>query len=164
MNEMVEYGHAVTVIKQAIEESRYRAAKAGNSEMLSLYYGIGKYVSENTRNGHWGTDAIRSISIQLQKALPGLRGYSESNIKNMRQFYEEWQPFVNRQPSAGGNEVDGKYLLMEIRQPSAGELDWNEFLSLGFSHHMEIISKPKITVSVFFIYITVLFTHGINIL
>ncbi len=143
MDEIIKYGHAVAIIKQAIEESRYRAAKAGNSEMLSLYYGIGKYVSENTRNGSWGTDAIRSISNQLQKALPGLRGYSESNIKNMRQFYEEWRPFVNRQPSADDLEVDGKCLLTEIRQPSAGELDWNEFLSLGFSHHMEIISKTK---------------------
>lgn len=55
--------------------------------MLSLYYGIGKYISENTRNGAWGTDAIRQISKQLQKELPGLRGFSETNLKYMRLFY-----------------------------------------------------------------------------
>lgn len=143
MKEIIKYAHAVTVIRQAIEESRYRAARAGNAEMLSLYYGIGKYVSENTRNGAWGTDAIRSISKQLQQELPGLRGYSESNIKNMRQFYEEWQPFVNRQPMAGDLEVDGSSLLAIIRQPGTGDLDWKEFLSVGFSHHMEIIAKVK---------------------
>ena len=143
MNELMKYAYAVDVIKQAIEQSRYRASKAANSELLSLYYGIGKYVSENTRNGAWGTDAIRQISRQLQKELPGLRGYSESNIKNMRQFYEEWCPYVNRQPTAGDLEVDGKSLLMEIRQPMAGEIDWSEFLSIGFSHHMEIIAKVK---------------------
>lgn len=143
MNEIINYEHAVDVIKQAIEHSRYRALSAGNSEMLSLYYGIGKYVSENTRSGAWGTDAIRQISQQLQKELPGLRGYSESNIKNMRQFYEEWCPFVNRQPSAGDLEVDGKKLLLAVRQPMAGEINWDEFLSIGFSHHMEIIAKTK---------------------
>lgn len=145
MNETMKYIHAVDVIKNAIELSRYRASKSANSELLSLYYGIGRYVSENTRNGAWGTDAIRQISKQLQKELPGLRGYSESNIKNMRQFYEEWCPYVNRQPLADDLEIDGKRLLMEIRQPMAGEIDWGEFLSIGFSHHMEIIAKVKDT-------------------
>ena len=39
MKEIIKYAHAVTVRRQAIEESRYRAARAGNAEMLSLYYG-----------------------------------------------------------------------------------------------------------------------------
>lgn len=41
--------------------------------------------------GVWGTGAIKAISEQLHKELPGLRGFSERNIKNMRAFYEEWQ-------------------------------------------------------------------------
>ena len=49
-----QYEYAVVAIKQAVEKNRYRAAKAGNVELLSLYYGIGKYVSENTRNGVGG--------------------------------------------------------------------------------------------------------------
>ena len=124
MNELSDYSHAVAVIKAAVEQSRYRALQAGNAELISLYYGIGKYVSENTRNGVWGTDAIKQISMRLQKEWPGLRGFSESNINNMRQFFEEWAPYVNR-------------------QPTADDLDWKEFLSIGFSHHMEIIAKVK---------------------
>ena len=138
-----DYDVAVAAIKSAVEKSRYRAAKAGNAELLSLYYGIGKYVSQNTRNGFWGKDAIRTISEKLKKELVGIRGFSESNIKNMRQFYEEWCEWVNRQPAAGDLEIDGEYLLTEIRQPVAGDIDWNEFISIGFSHHMEIIAKAK---------------------
>lgn len=67
MDELSDYSHAVAIIKAAVEQSRYRALQAGNAEMLSLYYGIGKYVSENTRHGVWGTDAIKQISMQLQK-------------------------------------------------------------------------------------------------
>ncbi|MFC2273060.1 MAG: hypothetical protein ACFNLX_01075 [Capnocytophaga granulosa] len=30
------------------------------------------------------------ISEQLQRELPGLRGFSATNLKRMRVFYEEW--------------------------------------------------------------------------
>ena len=90
MSEIQVYTEAVRIIKEAILRSQYRAASSVNKEQLSLYYGIGKYVSENSRNGFWGKGAIETISQQLQKELPGLRGFSASNIKNMRSFYEEW--------------------------------------------------------------------------
>ena len=120
--------------------------------LSSLYYGIGKYVSENSCNGFWGKGAIETISQQLQKELPGLRGFSASNIKNMRSFYEEWSPVINRQPSADDlktltvvseSELNENLLLVEIRQPSADEFNWSDFFAIGFSHHTEIMAKAK---------------------
>lgn len=58
---------------------------------LSLYYGIGRYVSINLLQAHWGTKALDAISERLQRELPGLRGISSGNLKKMRIFYEEWQ-------------------------------------------------------------------------
>ena len=89
------YREAVKTIKEAILRSQYRAATSVNKEQLSLYYGIGRYVSKNSRIGFWGKGAIEQISSLLQKELPGLRGFSTSNIKNMRVFYEEWEPVLN---------------------------------------------------------------------
>jgi len=80
----------IDTIKTAILESQYKAAKAVNAVQLSLYFSIGKYVSEHTRKGFWGTGALEYISEQLQRELPGLRGFSASNLKQMRGFYEEW--------------------------------------------------------------------------
>ena len=137
------YREAVKSIKEAILRSQYRAAASVNKEQLSLYYGIGRYVSENSRTGFWGKGAIEQISSLLQKELPGLRGFSTSNIKNMRVFYEEWEPVLNRQPLADDLVLDEKLLLVEIRQPLADEFNWSDFLSIGFSHHTEIISKAK---------------------
>ena len=137
------YREAVKIIKEAILRSQYRAAASVNKEQLSLYYGIGRYVSENSRTGFWGKGAIEQISSLLQKELPGLRGFSTSNIKNMRVFYEEWEPVLNRQPLAGDLVLDEKLLLSVIRQPLADEFNWADFLSIGFSHHTEIISKAK---------------------
>ena len=137
------YREAVKTIKEAILRSQYRAATSVNKEQLSLYYGIGRYVSKNSRIGFWGKGAIEQISSLLQKELPGLRGFSVSNIKNMRVFYEEWEPVLNRQPAAGDLVLDEKLLLSVIRQPLADEFNWSDFLSIGFSHHTEIISKAK---------------------
>ena len=137
------YREAVKTIKEAILRSQYRAATSVNKEQLSLYYGIGRYVSKNSRIGFWGKGVIEQISSLLQKELPGLRGFSTSNIKNMRVFYEEWEPVLNRQPLAGDLVLDEKLLLSVIRQPLADEFNWADFLSIGFSHHTEIISKAK---------------------
>ena len=86
-----EVRSAVRLIKAAILQSQARAIQMVNQEQLSLYYGIGRYVSEHSRKGYWGTDAIGTISKQLKSELPGLKGFSEENIKLMRRFYEAWK-------------------------------------------------------------------------
>lgn len=95
----VDYNVAVQAIKEAILRSQYQAAKLVNREMLSLYYGIGGYISANSRKGFWDTGAIGTISERLRKELPGLKGFSESNLKNMRMFYEEWAPVSRSEKS-----------------------------------------------------------------
>lgn len=161
----LRYAPDVQLIKEAIQRSQARALTSVNREALSLYYGIGHYISEKSRVGFWGTGALQQISSQLQKEMPGLKGFGVSQLKNMRQFYEEWEPYVNRQPSAGDLQsieyevtksnvskspamagdlkINEKDLLVSIRQPLADELDWSEFVQLPFSHHMEIISKTN---------------------
>ena len=95
-----DYLQAVKAIKTAILQSQYRAARSVNREQLAFYFSIGKFVSENSREGKWGTSAIESISELLQKELPGLRGFSGTSIKKMRQFYEQWSMLTNRPPLA----------------------------------------------------------------
>ncbi|MCL1896788.1 MAG: DUF1016 N-terminal domain-containing protein [Clostridiales bacterium] len=92
MDDITIYSEAVKEIRNAILQSRYRVARVGNRELLSLYYNVGQYVSENSRAGKWGTGAIETISDRLQTELPGVRGFSPMNIKNMRTFYEQWAP------------------------------------------------------------------------
>ncbi|GHT16730.1 hypothetical protein FACS1894189_1150 [Planctomycetales bacterium] len=96
-NEIFDFSDAAVIIKDAIVRSRYQAATLVNKELLSLYYAVGKYVSQNSRGGYWGQGAIKRLSESLQSELPGLRGFSEVSIKRMRLFYEGWLPvFTNR--------------------------------------------------------------------
>lgn len=173
------YLQAVQQIKTAILKSRYEAAALANKELLKLYFGIGQYVSFHSRNKNWGKGAIDSISNLLQQELHGLRGFSASNIKNMRAFYEEWefmQPFLidekarlfqfseeelNRQlPTAELNNLNRQLVTDDlktnfpIRQMASAELEnefVEQFLKLGFSHHREIIKNSMLEERIFYI-------------
>lgn len=85
---------AVKDIKSAILLSQSRAVKMISGEELSLYFGVGNYVSLHTRHEGWGKSVVENISIQLRKELPGLRGFSVENIKKMRTFAEFWKPYI----------------------------------------------------------------------
>ena len=141
-----KYSIAVQTIKVAILQSQYQAVKLVNREQLALYYGIGRYISQNSRNGYWGTGAVAFISNKLQMELPGLRGFSERNLKNMRTFYEEWQ-MLDVNSAVSTTEIhDNDCDTVEIRQlqlPNFKDFPTEEFFKIGFTHHTAILSQVK---------------------
>ncbi|MBQ6210790.1 MAG: DUF1016 family protein [Prevotella sp.] len=149
---------AVRTIKTAILQSQHRAVKAVNQEQLALYYGIGRYLSENTRKKNWGTGALRSISDRLREELPGLRGFGLSSLKNMRIFYEAWNIIERNSPIAIGElsderkQPDGISLestenkdndIRQLQLANLSEFPLTEFLSIGFTHHIRILENAK---------------------
>jgi len=139
-----ELKQAVIDIKTAILQSQARAAKMISGSQLSLYFGVGLYVSANSRDGKWGTGAIKSISDQLRRELPGLRGFSEESIKKMRTFAEFWSQYINRSPTA--TDLDSFNLKDQILHdtfslakwsPLATEINRDEFLGISFSHQVD---------------------------
>lgn len=120
----------VQQIREAISVSRYRAAKLANAEMLRLYYSVGKFISLNTRNAKWGTGALKSISNQLQQELPGLKGFSEGNMRKMRLFYEAWQPVFEPQAenTLGVIPITDHIELFDFRSTLPNELEGTEDL------------------------------------
>ena len=161
---ITQYKQAVSVIKEAILHSQYRAAKMVTGEELSLNFGIGAYVSNRSRQEKWGTSIIESISEQLRRELPGLRGFSARSIRNMRTFYEYWTQYLIWQPSAAKlqlsinqDTIDIDCFSLQKWSPVAAEINREEFLGISFSHHLEILQKTKdIQEVLFYIHQTVL--------
>ncbi|MDE5876818.1 MAG: PDDEXK nuclease domain-containing protein [Muribaculaceae bacterium] len=146
-NSTVDYNIAVQTIKDAILRSQYQAAKLVNREMLSLYYGIGRYISVNSREGFWGSGAIRTISERLRKEMPGLKGFSESSLKNMRMFYEEWAPVLEVSDTTSSispimiGEIETTTLLSSKSTITTDDLEL--FENLSFTHHVRILNGEK---------------------
>ncbi len=156
--DIITYKNAVDIIKTAILQSQARAVKAVNQEQLALYYGIGRYISENTRNKNWGTGILKQISDSLRLELPGLRGFSETNLKNMRLFYEAWNSIESNssvatdkigssQSTNGDNSLqesdNDKITIRQLQLTNYAEFPLAEFLSISFTHHIAIINHAK---------------------
>ena len=150
-----QLAQAVAAIKTAILQSQARTARNVNADVLALYYSVGGYISAESRKQKWGSGAIKTISEQLRKELPGLKGFSSESIIKMRRFFEEWNFVVFQSPLA---TIIQQPMAGEIQSPVATQLSVTptkldfqrnifdiqtayDFLSIGFTHHMEILFK-----------------------
>lgn len=146
-----QYDYAAEIIKTAILQSQYEAAKDINRIQLGLYFGIGKFLSEKTRNAKWGTNALQSISDKLKSDLPGLRGFSATNLKKMRTFYDNWKSIDYNSPVATGEIEDVQkecdmIIRLEnnaIKIDDIGSFPIEDFFKIPFSHHMLVVEKVK---------------------
>lgn len=147
-----QYNDAVKQIKTAILQSQAKALKGVNQEQLALYYGIGRFISQNSRAGFWGKDAIDTISRQLSTEVPGLRGFSPRNLRNMRMFYEEWKCLDTNLADAsakldlGNKSADESANLDSCKSLAPleiADIPIVAFFSIGFSHHTLVLSKTK---------------------
>jgi predicted nuclease of restriction endonuclease-like (RecB) superfamily len=82
-----DYRTFIIQIKQSIQQARNRAIRSVNSELIGLYYKIGKQIVQKQENSNWGEDLIGQIEIDLKTAFPDLRGFSRANLFYMRNFF-----------------------------------------------------------------------------
>jgi len=73
-----------------IEQARKRAYQAVNTELVGLYWQIGKYISRKLETAEWGEGVVDRLAQHLALTLPGLRGFTRRNLFRMRQFYETY--------------------------------------------------------------------------
>ena len=145
------YREAAETIKGAILQAQYAAAKSANAQQLQLYFAVGGYISANSRSGTWGTGALQAISTQLHRELPGLRGFSERNLKYMRTFFEEWsrtldvgRADISAVATAENHGSTRLPILLPLLQSSSDDVA-KDFLSIGFTHHCVILTGTKTT-------------------
>ena len=149
---------AVEAIKTAILQSQYQAAKDVTRVQLILYYGIGRYLSSKKGKKTWGTSVLETISSQLRKELPGLRGFSATSLKNMRLFYDNWSFLENSNSSVTIDELpektnssdasdEFKYIIpisdFKLSGVNLNDFPVEDFFKVPFSHHIAIFSKVK---------------------
>lgn len=86
-NEIVGYEPLVDDLKHLIQEKQYLVLKMINSETINLYWEIGKEIYRQQQENGWGKSIVQVLSKELQKELPGAKGYSAANLWRMRNFY-----------------------------------------------------------------------------
>lgn len=77
-------------IVSLIKEARRRAYQAVNTELVGLYWQVGRYISRKLQNAEWGEGVVDQLALYLAQTMPGLRGFTRRNLFRMRQFYEAY--------------------------------------------------------------------------
>lgn len=96
---------AMAAIKSAIQQTRRTMMLNANKNALALYYGIGRYISQSQKKSNWGDKVLETISSLLQQEMPGLRGFSKTQLKRMKSFYLAWKEYFNV-PSISQNNAN----------------------------------------------------------
>lgn len=144
----------VGTLKLAILNSQYKAIKAVNSEMVQLYFVLGAAIAKKVAEANWGDKALENISIELQKELKGLKGFSHQNLKKMKLFYQAYPDMLHACDliSEFSQNKDSELVVIsspvenqlsdETRSPVANELK-KVFWSISFTNHLLIINHVK---------------------
>jgi len=109
------YAATLTVLKGLVGNAQYRAQRAVNTAMIELYWNIGRTIAERQSRQPWGSKVLDRLARDLRTEFPHMKGFSRTNLYNMRAFAEAWS----------GPEP--------IVQTPSGQLSW--------SHNVALLNK-----------------------
>lgn len=99
-----------------IKKARNSALINVNSELIKLYWNVGKYISQKVATAEWGTSVVNNLADYLKAKQPDLKGFSRRGLYRMKQFYETYKD-------------------AEKVSPLVTQISW--------SNHLHILSKTK---------------------
>ncbi len=73
-------------IKSKLKSSQLRAAIAINHQLLEMYWEIGSLIIQQHELSKWGDKLFDNLSNDLYNSFPGSKGFSKTNLKNMKAF------------------------------------------------------------------------------
>ena len=90
-----EYKQWLNEIKQKFQSSQIKASIQVNNILLEFYWNLGNEIVEKQKNSTWGSGFLQQLSIDLSAEFPDVKGFSYTNIKNIRQWFLFWQRVTN---------------------------------------------------------------------
>jgi len=148
-------------IVKMIEQARQNAYQSVNTELVRLYWQIGRYISQKLDTAEWGEGVVDQLARHLERTLPGIRGFTRRNLFRMRQFFDTYaadtivSPLVTQLPWAHNLIILGQskrpeerefYLRMAIQERwSKRELE-RQLRSALFER--TVLTPPKTTPAV----------------
>lgn len=77
-------------IRSLIVQAKENSFKAVNTELINLYWNIGKYISNKINSSEWGNSVVSNLSDYLKRTEPNINGFSSQNLWRMMQFFEAY--------------------------------------------------------------------------
>lgn len=128
-NKTFNYLSLLKQVKERVATAQRKAIYAANDEMLSMYWDIGKLLSESQKQIGWGNSALEQLSKDMKNDYPKVKGFSVRNCQVMMQFYKEYnQTLTNTQRAVA--HLDTTPISLPIKQ-------------LSWAHNVALMQKVK---------------------
>lgn len=142
-----EYKDWIVDLKNKVRSAQLKAAVVVNSALIEFYWELGKSINE--KQTKWGSKFLENLSKDLQDEFPEMKGFSVSNLKTCRLFY---QYFSNGSQAANLNNNENSLSSGNdeniIRSQAANDLNEisnHPVLKIPWGHIKVIITKIKNT-------------------
>lgn len=83
-----DYRFWIEDVKSKIQRARSKVALSVNSQLIELYWELGKEITEKIDNSDWGTKMIEQVSVDLKHEFPDMKGFSQRNLYSIRQWFK----------------------------------------------------------------------------
>ena len=130
-------------ISELIEAGRQQVSAAVNLSMVYTYFEIGRMIIEDEQRGEnraeYGKDILKYLGIKLTENFG--KGYSERNLRNMRQFFRVYSDRTIWQKPSAKSRTDSKNAVSIRQKPSSK----SQTFTLGWSHYLVLmrIENPE---------------------
>jgi predicted nuclease of restriction endonuclease-like (RecB) superfamily len=126
------YQNLLSGISGILQEARRASARTVNSILTATYWEIGRRIVEFEQRGmsraQYGEEVLRQLSVDLQNRFG--RGFTERNLRNMRQFYLYWPNLVKIKKIRKGHAAGALSLGMEKWHAVSAKLSWTHYRRL----------------------------------
>jgi predicted nuclease of restriction endonuclease-like (RecB) superfamily len=123
-------------ILSLVQNARNRIFSKANTELILLYFNVGKIVSEKVNNGNWGDNTVQELADFIAAKQPELNGFNRRGLYRMKQFYET---YTNPQ------FVSTASTLLQTTENETTEFVTTLLTQIQWSAHLHILSKTKTT-------------------
>lgn len=91
------YKNWLKELKTKVHSAQIKAALAVNTELIQLYWELGKMISEKLEESQWGDKILKNVSNDLRAEFPNMRGLSVTNLKYSKYFYDFYSNSISQQ-------------------------------------------------------------------
>jgi predicted nuclease of restriction endonuclease-like (RecB) superfamily len=160
-----EYAGWIKDLSLRFRQSQIKAAVKVNGELLKFYWELGRDIVEKQVESKWGEGFFKNLSMDLQEALPGVKGLSIQNLYYTKKFYllycqsnKYFPQLVEELQKAGDSSIFPQAVgkLKEMGKSSSSSLFseiLEELLQIPWGHHRYIIDKCNDNPSKAFFYV-----------
>ena len=132
-----DYPHLLAELKAQIRAAQWTATRVVNTQLIELYWRIGKAILDRQNAAGWGAKVIDQLAVDLSLAFPDSKGFSRRNLHYMRRLAEAWpaSAFV-QQPAAQMPWGHIMVVLDKIEEPAAREWYVRQCVAGGWSRNV----------------------------